>query len=82
MYYVYVLKSLLNSSSYVGFTGDLVEERLTEHNCGQNKWTSKYKPYKLIYYESYYCKKDALHRELFLKSGVGNKLVKLIVENF
>jgi putative endonuclease len=82
MYYVYVLRSILNCSSYIGYTEDLPKDRLSEHNSGQNKWTKKYRPYELVYYESYYCKKDALHREKFLKSGMGNKLVKLIIDNF
>ncbi|MDQ5938694.1 MAG: putative endonuclease [Patescibacteria group bacterium] len=82
MYYVYLLKSLLDGSSYVGYTNDDPKIRLDEHNSGQNRWTRKYRPYQLVYYESYYCKKDALHREKFLKSGVGNKLVKLVIENF
>ena len=82
MYYVYVLKSLLNGSSYVGSTSKEAHIRLSEHNLGHNQWTKKYKPYKLIYFESYYCKKDALHREKFLKSGQGNKLIKLIIENY
>jgi len=82
MYYVYILVSLINGTSYTGITGQLVEQRLNEHNLGNNIWTRKYKPFKLIYYESFYCKKDALYRERFLKSGIGNKLVKLIKENF
>ena len=82
MHYVYILLSLMNNSSYVGVTDKEVKERLAEHNFGQNRWTRKYKPYKLIYYESYYCRQDALHKEKFFKSGIGNKLVRLIIDNF
>lgn len=82
VYFVYVLKSLVNNSSYVGVTNKEVGVRLAEHNGGQNRWTRKYRPYKLIYYESYYCKKDACHREKFLKSGLGNRLVRLIIGDF
>jgi putative endonuclease len=82
MYFVYILKSLISNKSYVGFTSKSVDQRLKEHNIGSNIWTRKYKPYKLVYYESYYCKKDVLHREYFFKSGVGNKLVKLIIDNY
>lgn len=82
MYFVYVLRSLTMNKSYVGFTSKSVDRRLEEHNIGLSRWTKKYKPYQLVYYESYYCKKDALHRERFLKSGIGNKLVKLIVNHF
>ena len=60
----------------------MVKERLDEHNVGTNKWTRNNGPFKLLYYESYYCKKDAIHRENFLKGGVGKKLVKIIKENF
>jgi len=79
MFYVYLLKSLKTSKSYVGFTEKEVKERLTEHNKGKNKFTKTNIPLKLVYYESYFCKIDALHREKFLKSGIGNKLVKIIL---
>jgi len=82
MYYVYILRSLRNQKSYVGFTSKEVKDRLNEHNVGSNKWTSENGPFELIYYESFYCEKDARCRELFLKSGVGKKLVKLIKENY
>jgi putative endonuclease len=82
MYFVYLLKSLINNKTYVGYTAKDLLERLNEHNLGSNSWTSANKPFKLIYYESYYCKKDALHRELFLKSKIGKRLVKLIKDNY
>jgi len=82
MFYVYILKSEKSKKTYIGFTSKEVKERLDEHNIGTNIWTSQNKPFKLLYYESYYCEKDARHRELFLKSGVGKKLVKLIKENY
>ncbi|PIZ00854.1 excinuclease ABC subunit C [bacterium (Candidatus Howlettbacteria) CG_4_10_14_0_8_um_filter_40_9] len=82
MYYVYILLSIKNNKPYVGYTSKMVKERLDEHNVGTNKWTRNNGPFKLLYYESYYCKKDAIHRENFLKGGVGKKLVKIIKENF
>jgi putative endonuclease len=82
MYFVYILKSRLSDKSYVGFTSKDVGRRLEEHNIGSNLWTSKHKPFKLIYYESYFCKADALGRESFLKSGVGCKLKRLILDNY
>jgi putative endonuclease len=82
MYYIYVLKSSKNNKSYVGSTSKIPSKRLEEHNLSSNKWTSLNKPFKLIYYESYYCKKDAIHRERFLKSGQGSKLIKIIIKYF
>lgn len=82
MYYVYILVSERNGKSYVGFTSKETKQRLREHNLGSNQWTSLNKPFRILYYESYICKEDALRRENFLKSGVGKKLVKLIKENY
>ncbi len=78
MFSVYVLRSNKNNKIYVGSTSKEVGIRLEEHNQGSNKWTKNNGPFKLLYYETYYCKRDALHRENFLKSGVGNKIIRLI----
>ena len=82
MYYVYILKSLKNNKSYVGKTSRNVKIRLREHNNKSNKWTRENGPFKLIYYEKFYCLKDASYRERFLKSGQGRKLLKLILNHF
>ena len=81
MFFVYLLKSLKNDKIYVGSTSKSVGLRLVEHNFGSNKWTSANKPFKLVYYESFYCKQDSLHRERFFKSGVGKNLKKVITEH-
>ncbi len=57
-------------------------ERLKEHNKGINKWTKENGPFKLIYWEKFFCKKDAIMREKFFKSGQGNKLKQLIIKYF
>ena len=82
MFIVYLIKSLKSNKVYVGETNKDVKNRLKEHNQGSNSWTKQHKPFRLVYYESFYCKKDALHREKFLKSGLGNKLVKVITKEF
>ena len=66
MYYVYVLKSTNKNFLYIGSTGDL-RNRLKEHNAGRVKSTKLYYPLKLIYYEAYVSKTDALVRENSLK---------------
>ena len=82
MYYVYILVGAERNKSYVGMTSKDPIERLKEHNQGSNDWTRRNGPFILKYYESFICKKDALRRELFLKSGVGNKLKSIIVKYF
>ena len=82
MFYVYLLVSLNNNKSYVGCTGKNPYIRLKEHNSGTNQFTRNNRPWKLKYYESFLCEKCALNREKFLKTGVGKKLIKLIINNF
>jgi len=82
MFYVYILKSLKNDKNYVGMTSRNTRIRLREHNLGKNHWVQRNKPFRVVYYEEIFCQEDAVNREKFLKSGVGRKLVKLIVDNF
>lgn len=70
MYYVYVLKSLKDGNFYTGFASDLIR-RFRKHNSGGVMATKHRTPFKLVYYEACINKKDALHREIYLKSAWG-----------
>jgi putative endonuclease len=65
MHYVYVLQSEKNNL-YIGSTSNL-ERRLNEHNIGRTYSTNRYKPFRMVYYEAYLNKQDALGRENKLK---------------
>lgn len=73
MFYVYIMKSERNGKRYVGSTGKLPEERVNEHNSGTNKFTQNNRPWKLVTFETFLTKSEALKREKFLKSGQGRK---------
>jgi putative endonuclease len=77
-YFVYILKSLKSDKVYVGYTSRL-KDRILEHNIKNNLWTSQNKPWKMIYYESFTCKKCALEREKFFKTGYGRNLINCII---
>jgi len=66
MHYVYVLKSEVDQKLYIGVSSDL-RRRLEEHNSMQNRSTKCRVPFKLIYYEAYAAKQDAVIRERKLK---------------
>ena len=66
MFYVYVIKSLSKEFVYTGSTDNL-KRRFKEHNSKQNLSTKSFAPFKLIYYEAYSDKLDALDRERQLK---------------
>ncbi len=76
IYHVYVLKSLKNGKSYVGFTRKSVQTRLAEHNEGKNAWTRSNGPFTLLCSEDYRSRKEALLREKYLKTGAGRKFLK------
>jgi predicted GIY-YIG superfamily endonuclease len=78
IYTVYVLKSKIDDTRYIGFTGKDVKTRLMEHNSGHNTYTKSRHPFVLVYYEKGYCKTCARFRESFLKSGQGRKLLDSI----
>lgn len=76
MYYVYLLENEDKKSWYIGYTANL-KKRVAEHNSGKGgQTTRRVKNWKLIYYEAYLNKNDAIGREKFLKSGSGWKFLK------
>ncbi|MGC4035584.1 MAG: GIY-YIG nuclease family protein [Chitinophagaceae bacterium] len=82
MYFLYILYSSTSCKTYTGFTND-IERRLIEHNVTEAKgFTLKYRPWILIYSESFETKHGAMNREKFFKSGVGREEIKLIVKKY
>jgi putative endonuclease len=80
--YVYLLECMLDKSWYIGFTEDL-RQRVCDHNSGKGCRTTKIKKsWRLIYYEAYRNKSDALGREKFLKGGSGRKYLKKQLKYF
>jgi putative endonuclease len=80
-YYVYLLQSVVNNSLYVGYTADL-KKRFREHNSGKNVSTKRYLPWKIIHYEAYLNKKDAIRREAYLKTSQGSRLLKRMLKEY
>ena len=76
MFFVYVLYSTSANKFYVGYTSNL-ESRLLSHNeLGTKDWTKRYRPWELVYTESYQTKYSALKREKELKTGVGWEFIQ------
>jgi putative endonuclease len=76
MYTVYVLYSEKFNKHYTGFSSDF-ENRIKSHNeLGNKDWTTKYRPWKMIYTEEFSDKSQAMKKEKWLKSGVGREFIK------
>ena len=81
MAFVYLIISTKNNRtiSYVGWTNNLVK-RIKLHNSGNGAKFTKGRSWKLIYYEIFTDKNNAMKREYALKKDI--KLRNLIKKNF
>ena len=67
MYWVYIMTNKSNQVLYTGFCND-IEYRTYQHKAKMYEgFTKKYNCTKLIYYEEFHDKEEALHRERQLK---------------
>ena len=80
MFYVYILQSGVDESFYIGFTENL-EKRLNQHNNGESSYTSRKIPWKLVYFEEYNTKTDAIKRERFLKAQKNKVFYHRLINN-
>lgn len=81
MFYVYVLFSKKDKKFYTGYTQDL-KVRLEEHNKGYVDSTKNRRPFELIYYEACLDKKDAMHREDYLKTYHGKNYIRKRLKSY
>ena len=74
---VYILFSEKYNKHYTGFSSD-VSLRLKSHNEFGKEWTSRYRPWKLIYVKEFETKVEAMEYEKWLKTGVGRDFIKAL----
>ena len=79
MFYTYALRNLQRNYIYVGLTDNL-ERRINEHQSGKNKTTRPYRPFELIFSESFPNRIEARKNEIYLKSGIGKEFLKRLIE--
>lgn len=71
MWYVYIIRSVdFPDQEYTGATEDM-RQRMNDHNEGKSTHTSKYLPWKLIWYAAFPDKMKAFEFEKYLKSHSG-----------
>lgn len=78
MYFVYVLLSYRHNGLYVGYSQKL-KQRITDHNAGKVISTKSGTPWKLIFFECYLDKGDALRREGYFKTTQGKRALRLML---
>jgi putative endonuclease len=76
MCYVYIIRSIaFPAQEYTGMTAGL-KQRMTDHNSGKSKHTSKFSPWELLCYTAFPNKLTALDFEKYLKSHSGRAFAK------
>ena len=78
-YYVYILQSLKDEKYYIGSTSN-VAARLVYHNSGLQRSTKNRAPFKLVLFEVYNSKDEALKREKQIKSWKGGEAFRKLVK--
>ncbi len=78
-YFIYILRSEMDGSFYVGYTANL-EARVWEHNEGRTGYTSKKRPWQLVYSEQFENKTDALKREKFIKAQKSKSFIQALIQ--
>ena len=78
MFVCYVLYSEKYNKHYTGFTSN-IEARFLSHNVLDKKsFTSKYRPWKIIFTKEFQIKSEAILFEKWLKSGKGRDFIKVL----
>ena len=75
LFYAYVLRSLLFKRNYYGSCHD-IDLRLKLHNAGKVKSTKPFRPWEVIYFETFETRSEAYQREIFFKSAEGKVFLR------
>ncbi|OGU54594.1 MAG: excinuclease ABC subunit C [Ignavibacteria bacterium RBG_13_36_8] len=77
-YYLYVLKSESSDIYYVGISND-VNRRVRFHNSVEKGYTSRYRPWRLVYHQEFPTKQDAQKAEKKLKAWKSKRIVERVI---
>jgi putative endonuclease len=80
-YYVYILQSLKDFSFYVGQCDDL-DCRMSKHVDGMSKYTSPKRPLRLVYFEVFDSRTEAIKREKEIKSKKSRKYIEGLIADY
>jgi len=81
IFHVYILYSIFLDKYYVGYTGDLLEERLRKHNSNHKGFTGNVGDWKIVYSQKFETKAQALHREKQIKSWKSRKMIESLISS-
>ena len=77
-WYTYIIYSTKIDKYYIGSTEDL-NWRLERHNMGWGKYTKRGIPWKMVYFEKYKTKTEALRREKEIKNKKSRNYIEALI---
>ena len=80
MAFTYILYSVYLDRYYVGSTSEDLDSRLRRHLSAHKGFTSHAKDWVLVYSEEFSTKKEALNRELEIKSWKSRIMIEKLIE--
>jgi putative endonuclease len=80
-FYVYILQSLKDFSFYVGQCDDL-DYRMSKHADGMSKYTSSKRPLRLVYFETFNSRSDAIITEKEIKKMKSRIYIEQLISNW
>ncbi len=81
MHFAYILQSEKTSRYYTGSTAEL-DSRLKKHNNGDTMSTRNGVPWKLIHFEEFLTRSEALKKEMQIKARGAERYLKDIKAGF
>jgi putative endonuclease len=79
-FYTYILYSEVINKYYIGSTENL-EKRLLDHNAGMSTFTKRGIPWRLVYFEVFETRKEALNREYEIKNKKSKRYIEYLINN-
>jgi len=79
----YQVYALINATGkkYIGLSED-VDHRLVQHNNGESKWTTKYRPWRILWKSKVLSLSDARKLENLMKRQKGGNGLERLMEEF
>ena len=81
MHFVYIIQSLKDGSYYIGYSVN-PENRLAKHNRTHKGYTSRKRPWKIVYTKEFSNKTEALKREKFLKAQKSREFIEKLIKQY
>jgi len=78
-FFVYILQSMKDFSFYVGQCDDL-DKRMSKHFDGISKYTAGKRPWRLVYFEMFASRSEAIKREGQIKKMKSRKYIEELIE--